>query len=136
MSEFLFAYGTLHADLAPSEIAPVVARLQWAGEGSVAGTLYDFGRFPGLVLDADSIGRVYGTIYELPGDARVLDALDEYEEFDPASPEASQFVRRECAVTRTDGGSVRCWVYTYNRSTATAPVLPGGRYGERGCGTV
>jgi gamma-glutamylcyclotransferase (GGCT)/AIG2-like uncharacterized protein YtfP len=128
VSAYLFAYGTLQAGLAPAEIARVVARFTSLGEGFLIGTLFDFGRFPGLVLDEAGAGRVYGTIYVLPSDPAVLDALDDYEGFDPARPGQSQFVRVLCPVMRVEGGPLPCWVYTFEGPTGSAPVIAGGRY--------
>ena len=131
MSDFLFAYGTLQVALAPAEIASVVAGFRSFGEAYLAGTLYDFGRFPGLVLDGSAPGRVYGTLYALPSIPGILDALDAYEDFDPADPEHSQFVRCLCPVTLVDGGTVRSWVYAYHGATESATVIADGRYRGR-----
>ena len=128
MREYLFAYGTLQAGLAPAEMVPVVAQLCSLGEGFLVGTLYDLGLFPGLVLHAAPAGRVFGTVYALPAVSGFLEVLDAYEEFDPASPGQSQFVRQLWPVTLVERGTVDCWVYTYNRDPGSAPVLRDGRY--------
>jgi gamma-glutamylcyclotransferase (GGCT)/AIG2-like uncharacterized protein YtfP len=114
MTSFLFTYGSLQPGQAPPEIAPVVARLEIAGRGYVLGTLFDFGHYPGAVLDASSANRIQGTIYRLLHDRDVLDKLDEYEEYSPDSPETSQFIRELHPVHWEDGHTSRCWVYVYN----------------------
>ena len=114
MTEFLFTYGTLQPGRAPAEIAHLVERLQVAGRGHVHGTLYDFGHYPGAVLDASSASRIPGTIYKLPPDRDLLARLDEYEEYSPESPETSQFIRELHAVHWEDGRTSLCWVYVYN----------------------
>jgi gamma-glutamylcyclotransferase (GGCT)/AIG2-like uncharacterized protein YtfP len=116
-SEFLFTYGTLQPGQAPAEIAPLVEKLQIAGRGYVHGTLYDFGHYPGAVLEDSSSHRISGTIYRLPQDADVLAQLDAYEEYFPESPEASQFIRELHEVHWEDGRTVRCWVYVFNESS-------------------
>jgi gamma-glutamylcyclotransferase (GGCT)/AIG2-like uncharacterized protein YtfP len=87
MSEFLFAYGTLQPGLAPEQIADVVRDLVNVGNGSVPGTLYDLGSFPGAVLESNSSRRISGTVYRLPAGAGILHRLDEYEEYNPESPD-------------------------------------------------
>jgi gamma-glutamylcyclotransferase (GGCT)/AIG2-like uncharacterized protein YtfP len=126
MSTFLFAYGTLQAELAPREVALLVARLRRVGEGSVVGTLYDLGHYPGAVLDAASERRIYGTVFELPEDPELWRELDAYEEYAPELPEASQFVRARTVAKMKDGDSLECWIYVYNRSLAGAKVVESG----------
>jgi gamma-glutamylcyclotransferase (GGCT)/AIG2-like uncharacterized protein YtfP len=126
MSTFLFAYGTLQAELAPREVALLVARLRRVGEGSVVGTLYDLGRYPGAVIDAASERRIYGTVFELPEDPELWRELDAYEEYAPELPEASQFVRARTVAKMKDGDSLECWIYVYNRSLAGAKVVESG----------
>jgi gamma-glutamylcyclotransferase (GGCT)/AIG2-like uncharacterized protein YtfP len=115
-SDFLFTYGTLQPGRAPAEIAPLVEKLQIAGQGYVHGRLYDFGHYPGAVLEDSSSGRIPGTIYRLPPDADLLARIDAYEEYFPGSPETSQFIRELHEVHWEDGRTVRCWVYVFNES--------------------
>ena len=117
--EFLFTYGTLQPGRAPGEIAAVIGKLQIAGKGYVHGTLYDFGHYPGAVLNSASADssrgqRIAGTIYRLPLDPELLRQLDEYEEYFPESPATSQFLREIHAVYREDGNTIPCWVYVLN----------------------
>ena len=128
MSAYLFAYGTLQPGLAPAAIAPAVAKLVPIGEAFVNGVLYDLGGHPGAVLDAASQHRIVGIVYQLPEDARVLAVLDAYEEFNPAAPESSPYRRILCPVTLAAGGTLRCWVYTWNGDPASAAAIPGGRF--------
>jgi gamma-glutamylcyclotransferase (GGCT)/AIG2-like uncharacterized protein YtfP len=113
-SNYLFTYGTLQPGRAPAEIASLVARLEIAGRGYVFGTLFDFGHYPGAVLDASSTNQIPGTIYRLPADRALLAELDEYEEFFPESPETSQFIRELHPVYWENGHRGVCWVYVYN----------------------
>jgi gamma-glutamylcyclotransferase (GGCT)/AIG2-like uncharacterized protein YtfP len=116
MTDFLFAYGTLQPGRAPAEIAPLVERLEIAGRGFVHGTLYDFGHYPGAVLDSASSHRIPGTIYRLPADLDLLGKLDEYEEYSPDSPSSSQFLRESHPVHWDDGRTALCWVYVFNEN--------------------
>ena len=115
-------------DYAPEEIADLVRGLEAVGKGTIAGTLYDLGSHPGVVLDPASSRRVAGAVFRLPEDGRLLPALDEYEEYWPDSPDKSQFIRRLYPVLLNDGRRLGCWVYEYNRSTERAPVIESGVY--------
>jgi gamma-glutamylcyclotransferase (GGCT)/AIG2-like uncharacterized protein YtfP len=152
MPDYLFAYGTLLPGAAPAEVAGIAARLKAVGEGCVRGRLYNLGHFPGAVLEetgnersgggkssadrgADRVAdqnkagqMVYGTVFELPRGPAVLQALDAYEEFDPANPAASQFLRRRCVASLQSGAAIECWIYVYNRGVKNIPVVEGGRW--------
>ena len=127
-SEYLFAYGTLQPHLAPAEVADLVRSLENPGKGTIAGTLYDFGSYPGVVLGRLGGRRVVGTVFRLPKDSRILRKLDGYEEFDCESLDTSQFIRRLCPVQLADGRVLECWIYEYNRSVDNAPILESGIY--------
>ena len=128
MKSYLFAYGTLLPGHAPSEIATSVNRLRSIGRGRIHGRLYDLGEFPGAIVDATADTAVSGEIFELPEDPAVLRSLDEYEGYDPADPEASLFVRKECVIELPDGRDLDCWVYVYNRDPGRAPLMRSGVY--------
>lgn len=127
MSEYLFSYGTLQPGRAPKEIAAAVARLRAVGKGRVRGVLYDLGEYPGAVLDETAAAEIEGTIFELPAGADVLRQPDAYEEFDPASPMSSLYIRVLHPVTLDSGGVLMCWIYVYNRDPECARVVQGGR---------
>jgi gamma-glutamylcyclotransferase (GGCT)/AIG2-like uncharacterized protein YtfP len=122
MSSFLFTYGTLQPGRAPEEIAPLVEQLQIAGRGYVLGTLYDFGRYPGAVLNDASTSRIRGTIYKLPPDPHLLAQFDDYEDYCPQSPETSQFIRELHPVHWDDGRTIPCWVYVLSENPGSAPA--------------
>jgi gamma-glutamylcyclotransferase (GGCT)/AIG2-like uncharacterized protein YtfP len=128
MSDFLFAYGTLQPGLAPAEIAPEVSKLLPVGEAFVHGLLYDLGGHPAAMLDASSNKKIIGIVYQLPEDSSVLAELDAYEEFNPAEPEISPYLRILHPVDLATGGTLQCWVYVYNRDPGSAPIIPGGKF--------
>ena len=115
MPQHLFVYGTLHPDRAPDEIVPAVRHLREVGPATLLGTKYDLGDYPGVVIHLAPPDIVHGTIFELPQDPTVLEALDRYEDYRPADPTASLFVRVALAVTQPDGSTLDCWVYLYNQ---------------------
>ena len=128
MSQHLFLYGTLLPTEAPKEIASVVKRLRRLGSAQVRGRLYDFGEFPGAVLDPSSRTMIHGELVILPPDGRILEALDQYEEFDPLDPKKSLFVRRKVRVRMANGSSREGWIYVYNRHPRKAKLVRSGDY--------
>ena len=125
MKEYLFVYGTLNEELAPPEIADTVKKLKFIGEGFAHGTLYDLGEYPAAVLD-DS-GKIFGRIYELPVDAKILQKLDRYEGFYPQNPAKSLYLRKKTKV-RLNNKNLTSWIYEYNRDLSNAPIIKSGNY--------
>jgi gamma-glutamylcyclotransferase (GGCT)/AIG2-like uncharacterized protein YtfP len=101
----LFAYGTLRD---PRQRAAVLNGMasRALGRGTVAGTLYNLGSYPGLLPGGD---RVPGVVIELDADA-ALARLDEFE----GVPDGL-YVRERTTVHLNAGGVVEAWVYRYNR---------------------
>ena len=128
MSQHLFLYGTLLPSEAPKEIASIVKRFRRLGSAHVRGRLYDFGEFPGAVLDPSSRTIIHGELVVLPSDGRILQELDRYEEFDPSDPKRSLFVRKKATVQMTNGSSREGWIYVYNKSPRKAKLVRGGDY--------
>jgi gamma-glutamylcyclotransferase (GGCT)/AIG2-like uncharacterized protein YtfP len=115
MPHHLFVYGTLHPDRAPAEIASAVRHLRLVGPATIQGKLYDLGPYPAVVPSPNPNDKVPGTIFALPGDPAILTALDHYEDYRPADPARSLFVRTQCTAALNDGSHLDCWVYRYNR---------------------
>ena len=114
MPDLLFIYGTLHPNRAPAEIAAAARRLTSIGSATIRGHLYDLGEYPGVVLDANG-PLITGELFRVPDD-ETLAALDAYEDFRPADPVGSLFLRRMASVVMQDSGAATsCWVYVYNR---------------------
>jgi gamma-glutamylcyclotransferase (GGCT)/AIG2-like uncharacterized protein YtfP len=131
MPDRLFLYGTLRPASAPAEVRPAVAKLRRLGSGTVPGTLFDLGDYPGAIFRDDAESQVVGEVFDVPEDTDVMAALDDYEDFDPAEPTAGLFVRVRRPVRMSDGQTVECWVYEYNRSPDKSPVIVGGDYLRR-----
>jgi gamma-glutamylcyclotransferase (GGCT)/AIG2-like uncharacterized protein YtfP len=128
MSAYLFACGTLRTELAPPALSGLMRRLRSVGHGTVGGNLYDFGAYPGAVVDAASPERIVGEVFELPDDPALLAALDDYEGIAPDDPASSLFVRTRVRATLDSGERLECWMYVYNRDPAGAPLVAGGDY--------
>ncbi len=131
MSKYLFVYGTLLPDKAPTEIAHAVSKLRIVGKGQTRGRLYDFGDFPGAIIEPSARSSVTGLVYEIPQDPKLLHALDIYEGFDERHPAGSLFLRRKRLVTLDNGRRVLSWVYEYNRDPSNGVHLPTGDYRHR-----
>jgi gamma-glutamylcyclotransferase (GGCT)/AIG2-like uncharacterized protein YtfP len=112
MLDRLFIYGTLHPDRAPQQISAAARQLIPAGRGTIRARIYDFGEYPGVILD-DSASPIPGEIFIVP-DTRTLALLDGYEDFRPGDPAASLFLRTQAVVTLDEGSQLECWVYVWN----------------------
>src|SRR5262245_43138470 len=128
MTQHLFLYGTLLPGLARPPVADLVARLRPLGPATVPGRLYDLGPYPALVSDGAVGSRVCGELFELPDDAALLAALDEYEDCVSADAAGSQYRRAETVAALADGRAVSCWVYVYQRDVGRAVPIPHGDY--------
>jgi len=120
MKQCLFVYGTLHPDRAPGEIRNVVKKMIPIGSGTIAGDLHDLGDYPELTVDGKKKQRIKGAVFALPDDRETLRKLGQYEEYFPANPANSLFVRSKRLVTLDDGTRRFCWVYLYNRKLKKA----------------
>ncbi|GAA4759772.1 gamma-glutamylcyclotransferase family protein [Novosphingobium ginsenosidimutans] len=123
-----FFYGTLQAGNLNPAIAAIHGRLVPQGPGRITGALVAVpdadGWLPALV---PGDGEVYGQVYAAGPEfsAEDLAALDRYEEFDPASPETSWYLRE----TRTLTSGELVTVYRMNGAPpADALPIPGGDF--------
>lgn len=130
MKEYLFAYGTLIDGNTPREIAATLKQLKPVGKGYIFARLYDLGEYPGAVLDDSKHHKVFGKIFELSADRRLLERLDDYEAFDPKRPAGSLFVRKRTAINRTNQPPLTGWVYEYNREVNSSSVIKSGHYSK------
>jgi gamma-glutamylcyclotransferase (GGCT)/AIG2-like uncharacterized protein YtfP len=128
MAEYLFAYGSLRPELAPSDLKGLVQRMRRIGAAYAHGHLYDLGEYPGAILDANCDRRIIGEVLELPDNGSILAALDLYEGFDSNDRDASLFVRTEYHVILENGEEIECWVYVYNGEIASVKLIESGDY--------
>ena len=113
MLSTLFIYGTLHPNRAPREISAAARRLTSAGPATISARIYNLGEYPGAILDPTA-PPISGELFIVP-DAPTIAAFDAYEDFRPADPASSLFLRIETTATKPDGSTSACWVYVYNR---------------------
>lgn len=148
MVDALFVYGSLMPHLTGAFGAVERARLGAEsivlGPARVAGTLYDLGDYPGLLLaraphGGAGVGDVHGTLLMVRDPAATFAWLDQFEDINAGAPVDQQIYERvvvSCArtlrqtvsaaggVPRTDdeASSVEAWVYAMRR------VPPGAKY--------
>src|SRR5216684_9386847 len=120
MTEYLFLYGTLKPNEAASDVAETVRTLRRVGSATVPGRLYDFGDYPGAVIDQSAKTSIKGELFELPNDDSALKALDDYEEFNRTDRKNSLFIRTRTVATLHGGRQLNAWVYVYNRNPGSA----------------
>jgi gamma-glutamylcyclotransferase (GGCT)/AIG2-like uncharacterized protein YtfP len=116
----VFVYGTLMRGLSRHHFMSD-GRLK--GEASAKGRLISLGEYPALL---DGAGTVRGELYAFDDLPAALDILDDVENFDPANPEHSEYVREVRRVERDDGEQIRAWLYIYNRPAEDAPIISSG----------
>lgn len=82
--QHVFVYGTLRAgemnDINRAAARHGIALPQWIGAAYVKGRLFDFGRYPGLVIDPDG-EPIRGDVFRI--DDALVPVLDEIEEVYP-----------------------------------------------------
>ena len=127
---YLFVYGSLRSTAAPQAQKPLMSTLKLVGPATTTGKLYDLGRYPGAVFGGPA--TIVGEVFELPAEhTSVLATLDEYEGFLPNDPEGSLYLRVSVPVALTEGRSLECWSYAYNRDVTGRKPIESGDYVRR-----
>ncbi|MGF1546050.1 MAG: gamma-glutamylcyclotransferase [Thiotrichales bacterium] len=128
MSERLFVYGTLRRGCDNPWQRRLAREAHWLGAASLAGELYDLGRYPALVIAATSQQRVLGDLYRLCDAVTSWRWLDAYEGCGSADRLPHEY-RRQCVRVQLAGG-VTAWasVYLYARARPGIEPVPGGDY--------
>ncbi|HXF53926.1 MAG TPA: gamma-glutamylcyclotransferase family protein [Hyphomicrobiaceae bacterium] len=128
MPEYLFVYGTLMSTAAHPMGARLAKEAVNLGPATIAGRLYDFGKWPGLRDCHDTRSIVHGEVYALNDATRSLDWLDAYEGIHPAAPTLTEYVRARRTVQLCDGRELTAWVYLYQWDVRAGRPLPEGRW--------
>lgn len=126
-TDLLFTYGTLRRATGHAAHRLLADSAEIVGHGFVRGRLYQAEDFPVLVPDPQGV-EVTGEVYRVFGPPGVLVRLDQYEGFDPASPDTSEFRRDLVQVAMTDGRTVTAWAYVYQHPLFNLRPIPHGDY--------
>ena len=121
----VFVYGTLMRGLSRHHY---MNGGRFEGEAAADGRLISLGEYPAFV---DGSGTVRGELYTFDDLPAALDVLDEVEEFEPADPDASEYVRDARIVRHVDGTQLLAWLYVYNRSREDTPFIESGDWRTR-----
>lgn len=132
--EFVFVYGTLRKSTTqgahnkhPMHRA-LRAHADYVCDGHCPGKLYNIGHYPGLRPDPSGQHRAQGEIYRIHNPQKLWPILDEYENFKPADPEHSDYLREKTTVTTDHHGDIVSWVYHYNLSVDGLTQIQSGDY--------
>jgi gamma-glutamylcyclotransferase (GGCT)/AIG2-like uncharacterized protein YtfP len=127
MTTYLFVYGTLRRRSRHPMAKHLAAAARHVGAATIAGRLYDLGRFPGLKAPQSRDDIVHGDVYDLGADAvRTLQEMDVYENAE--SPPPTPYEREIVTVELIDGQQVSAWVYWYRGPVDEQRYIVGGSF--------
>jgi len=128
--EIMFVYGTLRKDTVSPMAHIIDDYCELIGEAYIHGSLYDLGRYPGVLVGAEHQAKVYGQLFRLKDQTKVLTEFDYYEECSDDFPKPHLYIRQAVDVYGDEAAPRQGWVYVYNRSVENASLIPGGDYLE------
>ncbi|HKT98422.1 MAG TPA: gamma-glutamylcyclotransferase family protein [Paraburkholderia sp.] len=123
--KYVFIYGTLRAgevnDINLAAARNAIGQPRLVGRTAVAGRLFDFGTYPGMVADAHA-APVIGEVYEV--DDALVAVLDEIEEVYPGVD--GLFVAQKVNV-EVEGEQIECLFYPVaHHAVKGRPQIHGG----------
>ena len=98
--------------------------------GTIAGSIFDLGSYPGLKVTGGDSNRVVGELITLEKTEGALRALDRIEGFD-SEREGSLYLRTVTTVTLEDGEKRAAWVYVYNGTCDPSARIASGDWRNR-----
>lgn len=129
----VFVYGTLKEGM--SNDRPFYAKNRTLVQvGTISGTLFDLGSFPGISLAGDTI--IHGEVHTYPVELmkEVLERMDSLEGYHSGSPDKENFYnRRVVDIILKDGEKVPAYLYEFNtyRSRYSLPIISSGIWKPR-----
>ncbi|HET6202605.1 MAG TPA: gamma-glutamylcyclotransferase family protein [Planctomycetota bacterium] len=123
----MFVYGPLRRGGA-KHVLLLQAGARPVADGTIAGKLFDLGKYPAAVKATDRKSRIRGEIYAFADPATGLARLDRAEGYDPARTSKSVFARRIVEVALDGGKTLDAWAYFYNRPVRQAREVAGGEW--------
>jgi gamma-glutamylcyclotransferase (GGCT)/AIG2-like uncharacterized protein YtfP len=131
MIDSFFCYGTLRKGQCRYN---AMERLGIVSQktGSIKGTLYDCGSYPGAVLGTPKTKRrVIGDLIHVRNVTEAMSQLDYIEGFYGFGDPHSLFCRRIVPVELSNGKTALAWVYAYNRSVTKKELIKSGDWTKR-----
>ena len=136
MTNCLFVYGTLMraasaSSLGRHERARLEASGEWLGAATIAGRLYDLGRYPVLVAPRARHERVHGEVFRLHTPALIFRWLDIYEGIPPGMTRGAEYERVTATARLAAGDTIEAGVYLFAGNVAGLRRLPDGCWRPR-----
>ncbi|MCX6319503.1 MAG: gamma-glutamylcyclotransferase [Bacteroidetes bacterium] len=113
--DYLFVYGTLRRNYNLKLKDKVAASIKYVGQGKVAASLYDIGKYPGARKE-NSADEVVGDVFVVDDPEKVFKVLDKYE--------GNEFVREKNRVKLRSGKSLNAWIYWYGQKPVGKKRIP------------
>jgi pyruvate carboxylase len=127
VDEYLFVYGTLRRDCG-NDLHRLIARnSDYVGMASYQGKMYQLKDYPGIISSENPQDQVVGELYLLSNTIKLLNVLDEYEEFDVENEDKSLFIRTKVKVN-LKGEKIETYAYLYNRQVDAENQLISGDF--------
>lgn len=127
VEEYLFVYGTLRRDCG-NDLHRLIARnSDYVGMALFQGQMFHVADYPGIVASENTADQVVGELYLLSKTIKLLNVLDEYEEFDSEDLTASLFVRSKVNVS-LNGEKISSYAYLYNRPVGSLKRISSGDF--------
>jgi gamma-glutamylcyclotransferase (GGCT)/AIG2-like uncharacterized protein YtfP len=127
-SDFIFVYGTLLCGTGSLMHQWLAQRADFVDDGFFQGRLYRIGTYPGVRTSQRAKDWVRGEIYQLHDAPETLAQLDAYENYDPARPRTSEYIRVLRPIRCRSGGTLSSWLYLHQQVTARYPRIPSGDF--------
>jgi pyruvate carboxylase len=127
VEEYLFVYGTLRRDCG-NDLHRLIARnSDYIGMATYQGQMYQVADYPGIIPSSDAKDQVVGELYLLSNTIKLLNVLDEYEEYNTEKPADSIFVREQVKVS-LKGKEIKTYAYLYNKKIDPKTRIASGDY--------
>ena len=125
-TEYLWVYGTLKSTHSHPMQLKLRQYAHFVHTGIYQGKLYRIDWYPALVPSDHPSDVVHGEVYQIQNRQLLFQALDQYEGYSGSDLENSEYIRKIESVKTEDGCSLNCWMYVYNRSVDSYPVIQSG----------
>jgi pyruvate carboxylase len=127
VEEYLFVYGTLRRDCG-NDLHRLIARnSDYIGMATYQGQMYQVADYPGIIHSQEAKDQVVGELYLLSNTIKLLNVLDEYEEYNAEKPSESLFVREQVKVS-LKGKQIETYAYLYNKKIDPKTRIASGDY--------